>query len=253
MSGAPDPVALVTGGSGGIGAGVVRRLHADGYRVLATFHRHRERAHAMAEQLDPRGDRIVFVPCDLADPAADPADLVTAATGHFGRLDALVHAAATVDDTAFAAATSTQFDQVLRVNLTSAFFLTRAAAATGTLRAAVFTSSISERFTGPDSAAYHASKAGLSMLARVLACQLAPLTRVNAVAPGAIEVERHAQDPGWPREMLAERIPAGRVGMAADVADVIAFLLSAQARYITGRVTYVDGGLSLQLSATTGS
>ncbi|MBG0831559.1 SDR family oxidoreductase [Planomonospora sp. ID67723] len=245
---ATGPVVLVTGGSSGIGAGVVRRLHADGHRILATSHRHPERAQALLTDLDPAGRTLAFTPADLSAPAGTAEDLVERAVARYGRLDALVHCAATVDITPAAELTAARFTDVLTTNVVAAFLLARAAAAHPHLGAVVFVSSVAARFTGPDSAAYEASKAALSMLTRTLAAEYAPRVRINAVAPGAIDVERTLADPAWPRDMLARRIPLGRVGTPADVAAAIAVLLGDDARYLTGQILTVDGGLALSLT-----
>jgi NAD(P)-dependent dehydrogenase (short-subunit alcohol dehydrogenase family) len=246
-TGAHGPVTLVVGGSSGIGAAVVRRLHTDGHSLLATYHQHPERADALAAELDPTRRRLDFVPADLADPGG-PQDLVRQAVARYGRLEAVVHCAAIIDTTGVAELTADRFDQVLHTNVTAAFLLLRAAAAQPTLRAAVIASSIAATFTGPDSAAYEASKAATSMLTRSLAAAYAPRVRVNAVAPGAVETERSLADPGFPRAMLRDRIPLRRLAEPRDIAAVSAFLLGEDAAYLTGQVITVDGGLSLKLT-----
>ncbi|WP_162002494.1 SDR family oxidoreductase [Streptomyces sp. CB01881] len=244
---ATSPVVLVAGGSSGIGAGVVRRLHGDGYRVLATYHRHPERAEALVQALDPDGRRLAFVPSDLADPAG-PGALVDEAVERFGRLDGVVHCAATIDTTPLDELTSEAFERVLRTNVTAAFLLLRAAATRTTMSSAVVISSIAATYTGPDSAAYEASKAALSMLTRSLADHYAPRVRINAIAPGAVETERSLAAEGFPRAMLQRRIPLGRLAEPADIAATAAFLLSPDSAYLTGQAITVDGGLSLKLT-----
>ncbi|MCZ1012154.1 SDR family NAD(P)-dependent oxidoreductase [Streptomyces lydicus] len=238
---------LVVGGSSGTGAAIVRRLHTDGHRILATYYQHPERADALAAGLDPARRRLAFVPADLADPDG-PEDLVRQAVSRYGRLDSVVHCAADIDTTQLAELTAAGFDRVLHTNVTAAFLLLRAAAAQPAMRAAVVISSIAATFTGPDSAAYESSKAATSMLTRSLAAAYAPRVRINAVAPGAVETERSLADPGFPRAMLQGRIPLGRLAEPADVAAVAAFLLGPDAAYLTGQVITVDGGLSLKLT-----
>ncbi|WP_019632468.1 SDR family NAD(P)-dependent oxidoreductase [Actinomadura atramentaria] len=276
------PVALITGGSGDIGAAAIERLLLDGYRIAATYHRNADRAAALQRRLDPNGDRLTFYRLDLVPRnvreaaartdggAADDQDddveaVVAAAVSRFGRLDALVHCAAIIDTTPLWQATAAQIDTVLHAGITAPLLLVRAAASLttqpslvsedpphetrrGSLRSVVVVTSVAERFIGPDSAAYHASKAALAAITRYLACHLAPGIRVNAVAPGAIDSGPNAADPHWPRRMLSARIPAARPGTPADVADAIAYLVSPHAAYVTGHTLYVDGGLSASLT-----
>lgn len=241
------PVTLVTGGSSGIGAAVVRRLYAQGHRVLATYHQHTDRAQALTAALDPEQRCLAFVLADLADPSG-PEHLVCQAVTRFGRLDAVVHCAAVIDTTSIEQATAEDFDAVLHTNVTAAFLLLRAAAAQPALRAAVTISSLAATYTGPDSAAYEASKAALSMLTRSLAAHYAPRIRINAIAPGAVETERSLADPGFPRAMLQQRIPLGRLADPGDIAATTAFLLSEDAAYLTGQILTIDGGLSVKLT-----
>lgn len=241
------PVTLVTGGSSGTGAAVVRRLHTSGHRLLATYHRHPERADALAAELDPQQRRLAFTTGDLTE-SGEPASLIRQAVARYGRLDSVVHCAAVIDTTGLEELTGAGFDAVLHTNTTAAFLLLRAAAEQPTLRAVVVISSIAASFTGPDSAAYEASKAATSMLTRSLAAAYAPRLRLNAIAPGTVETERSLADPDFPRTMLQGRIPLGRLAQPEDVAAVSAFLLSEDAAYLTGQVLTLDGGLSLKLT-----
>ncbi|MFI9311506.1 SDR family NAD(P)-dependent oxidoreductase [Streptomyces triculaminicus] len=241
------PVTLVTGGSSGIGAAVVHRLHTRGHRILATYHRHPERADALTTRLDPHQQRLAFTRADLSDPDGI-VQLVHHTVNRYGRLDAVVHCAAVVDTTPLQALTAEHFDAVLHANVTAPFLLLRAAAAEATLRAVVTVSSIAATFTGPDSAAYEASKAALSMLTRSLAAAYAPRVRITAVAPGAVETERSLADPAFPRAMLRDRIPLARLATPGDIAATVAFLLGPDAAYLTGQTITVDGGLSLKLT-----
>ncbi|MGP4030316.1 SDR family NAD(P)-dependent oxidoreductase [Actinomadura sp. 3N407] len=246
-AGGAGPVTVVVGGSSGIGAAIVRRLHRDGHRILATYYRHRRRADTLSADLDPARQRLAFVPADLTDPAG-PAALLTQAAARFGNPNYVVHCAAVIDTTPLSEMTPARFDEVLHANVTAAFVLLRAAAALPTLRAAVVVSSIAAAFTGPDSAAYEASKAAVSMLTRSLAAAYAPHVRINAVAPGAVETERSLANPDFPRSMLGARIPLGRLATPQDIAGVTAFLLGDDAAYLTGQVITADGGLSVKLT-----
>lgn len=240
-------VALVTGGTGVVGVGIVRKLLAEGYHIVATYHSGARRAEALTQELDPQGRRLLFVPADFADPAAAD-DVVERTVQRFGRLDGVVHSAAIVDNTSINDLTVHDFAAVFAVNVTASFLLARTAARQPTLRAVVLLSSIAAEYTGMGSAAYEASKGAVSTLTRTLAAHYAPRVRVNAIAPGVVESHRTAGDPQFSAQALAKRIPMGELAGANDIGEITRFLLGTESGYLTGQVLTVDGGFSVRLT-----
>ena len=227
-------VALVAGGSGGIGGAVSELLLATGARVVVLDRPGR-----------PAPPGASLRSCDLTDSAAVTA-AVTAVAREEGRLDLLVHCAGIVRDGLLFKMSDEDWRDVIGANLDSAFYLLRAAVPA--LRAAgggsvVLVSSINGERGKAGQANYAASKGGLTALARTAARELGRFgIRVNAVAPGWIETSMTAGLPAELRQRALEESVLGRLGQPEDVARAVLFLCSELSRHVTGQVLRVDGG-----------
>ncbi len=244
-------VAIVTGGSLGIGAGIVHRLAAEGAAVALDFHTHRDAADAIANAITGAGGRALVVQADVSLPA-DTQRLVSATVNAFGRLDILVNNAGIEQPTPFANVTEDQWDRQIAVDLKGPFFATQAAfrqfVAQGGGGCVINISSVHEELPMVGNSVYCAAKGGLRMLARTLANELAANNvRIVNVGPGAIATPINATtlaDPAKTQALLAE-IPLRRIGQPTDIANAVVWLASDQASYITGTTLFVDGGLMI--------
>jgi NAD(P)-dependent dehydrogenase (short-subunit alcohol dehydrogenase family) len=233
---------VVTGASGGIGAGIVRRFAEAGANVVIHYRSDEAGALRLEEEI---GARATAVHADVTDNDAVER-LMQAAADRFGGLDALVNNAALQPHGAFLELAGAEFDRVMQANVGGVFRCSQAAAKRmGRGGAIVNIASISGLEPAFTHSHYCASKAALIMLTRAAALELGPLgLRVNAVAPGLIWAD--GLDKNWP-EGLARwlaHVPLGRVGGTDDVADACLFLASPAARWITGSVLTVDGGVT---------
>lgn len=240
------PVALVTGAARRIGARIARRLHADGANIIVHYRASADEAIALADALNAeRAGSAIAMAADLADVPALEA-LAEAAAAHWGRLDVLVNNASSFYPTPIGQLTEAAFDDLMASNLKGPLFLSQAAAPhlARTRGSIVNLIDIHAERPNPRHSAYGAAKAGLAMVTRALAVELAPNVRVNGVAPGAI-LPPEGPAAGAGADDWAHGIPAGRPGDPDDIARAVAFLVGEQADYVTGQILAVDGGKSL--------
>jgi glucose 1-dehydrogenase len=243
-------VYIVTGAAQGIGEACTRRLLRDGAAV-ALWDVADAAGAALVQALQAEGHRVLYQHCNVADKAQVDAALA-ATLQAFGRLDGLVNNAGIFKAADFLEITEADWDAVLDVNLKGHFLVGQAVARelvrhAGERRGAIVNmSSVNGRLTIPSIASYNASKGAIDQLTRVMALALADRgVRVNAVAPGTIatELARSAVlTSEEARTRILSRTPMKRLGEPAEIADVVAFLLSDASSYVTGEIVVVDGG-----------
>jgi 3-oxoacyl-[acyl-carrier protein] reductase len=240
-----EKVAVVTGGARGIGREIVRELLAMGMTVVAVDLKEDLLAELPAAMGNP-GDKLATAKCDVTDSVAFT-QVIDGVAEKYGRLDVLVNNAGITRDNLLLRMDDKDWELVLKVNLSSAFFGTRAAAK-HMVRAREGVIINMASYSGIEGnrgqANYAASKAGLIGLTKTTAKELASKNiRSNAVAPGFIATEMTDALPQMAKDMALELIPLKRMGKPQDVAKVVSFLASDAASYITGQVVSVDGGL----------
>lgn len=246
--GAARRVALVTGGSRGIGRACAERLARDGFDVGVIYAGNQQAAEGCVRALEGLGARAAAYRCDVADADAVKAT-VAQVTKDLGPVWALVNSAGITRDGLFARMRDEDFDLVLDVNLKGTFNMVRALARNFMRQRGgriVNVSSVVGLHGNAGQANYAASKAGVVGLTKSVAAELAGRgVTANAVAPGFIETDMTEKLPQDARDAYAARIPLGRLGSADEVAGVVAFLVSDAASYVTGEVIRIDGGLCM--------
>ena len=236
--------ALVTGATGGLGQAIARSLHAQGAHVALSGTR-QANLEALAAELGERASPVV---ADLSDKDSVEG-LVPAAEAAIGPLDILVNNAGITRDNLFMRMKDEEWEQVLAVNLTAAFRLSRAAVK-GMMRRRfgriVNIGSVVGSTGNPGQGNYAAAKAGLVGLTKALAAEVASRgITVNCIAPGFITSPMTDALNEKQREGILTRVPAGRLGEGAEVAAACLYLASAEAGYVTGHTLHVNGGMAM--------
>ncbi len=236
--------ALVTGATGGIGAAIAKALHKAGATVAISG----TRAPVLEALKAEMGDRVHVVPCNLSD-AADVEKLVPAAEAAMGGLDILVNNAGITKDGLAMRMKDEDWQQVIDVNLTASFRLTRAAMRPMMKKRwgrIVNITSVVGVTGNPGQVNYVASKAGIIGLTKSLAQELASRNvTVNAVAPGFIATPMTDVLNDKQKEGILTRVPAGRLGSPEDIAAAVLYLASQEASYVTGQTLHVNGGMAM--------
>ncbi|MBA4857478.1 SDR family oxidoreductase [Nocardia farcinica] len=233
------PVAVVTGAGRGIGAAIARRLHRDGYHVVVAD-LDSDSAKRVADEIDGTAAAV-----DITDPAA-AAEL----SASLPRVDALVNNAGIFPPAPIATVSPAEFRKVMDVNVLGTLIMTQALIPQLTAApeaAVVNVASIAAKAVTPGTAAYSPSKAAVVSLTKLCAVELAEFgIRVNAIAPGGVLTEGTANvSADEEREARFNAlVPLGRRARPEDIADTVPFLLGPDARYVTGQILYVDGGLT---------
>lgn len=245
-----DQIALVTGGSRGIGRGIVLALAKEGAKVVFVYHSNTDAATALEREVAAAGGFAKGVKADVADPAT-PETVVSAIIAEHGRLDILVNNAGVIRDKLFVQLEADDWNAVINTNLNSVFAFCKAVSKQMVFKQRkgriVNVSSIAAEHVNKGQANYAASKGAINSFTRVLAAELgARNVLVNAVAPGFIATDMSAAVRNMAGEdNLKKLIPVKRLGAAEDIANVVVFLCGPGSAYITGQVITVDGGLSL--------
>jgi glucose 1-dehydrogenase len=245
-------VAVVTGGSGGIGAAIAIELGKEGANVVIDYHSHPDSAEKVQNQIKSLGGGCIAIQADVSKPV-DLQKLVNGAVQKFGRLDIWVNNAGVETRTSILDTSEADYEKVLQINLKSAFFGTQMAAKQmirqGGGGRIINITSVHEDWPMPGNTAYCLSKGGMRMLTRTAGVELAKhQILVVGVGPGAVATPINLstmKDPAL-LQTLEAAIPLGRMGSPEEIAGVVAFLASPAASYMSATTVFVDGGLMHQ-------
>jgi 3-oxoacyl-[acyl-carrier protein] reductase len=241
-------IAVVTGASRGIGAAIAKRLAADGCFVVVNYNGAKERADAVVADIQAAGGDAVAKQCDVSDFEASSA-FVAEVIKDYGRIDILVNNAGITRDGLLMKMSEADFDAVLDTNLKGTFHMLRHCSRYFLKQRSgrvINISSVSGILGNAGQANYSASKAGVIGLTKSAARELASRQiTVNAIAPGFVGTEMVEAMGENAKKSITDMIPFGRLGEPEEIAELAAFLASDGARYITGQVIAVDGGMSI--------
>src|SRR5262245_1042604 len=243
-----DQVALVTGGSRGIGRAIVKAFAAEGARVAFVYRGSQAAAESLAQEVTAAGGTALALQADVTDAAAAQ-QCAERVEKEWGRLDILVNNAGIIKDDLFVRLEPDAWQSVLATNLGGTYNFCRAVAMTMLRQRGgriINISSVAAQHHNPGQTNYAASKGAVNAFTRALAVELARKNvTVNAVAPGFIETDMSQTVRNLAGDRIKKAIPMRRFGQPEDIAKVVVFLAGPDAAYVTGQVITVDGGLSL--------
>lgn len=243
-------VAVVTGAGRGIGSEIASELAKAGASVVVNYARSEEGANALVRKITEEGLIGIAVKADVSQ-LDDIEQMIAFVKDHFGGIDILVNNAAVDPTEDFFHVTESFWETVVHTNFKGTFFCSQVCAKAMKERGKgriVNISSVHGQATMPDYAVYASTKGAINALTRQLAIDLAPYgITVNAVAPGATEVEKFVGQDWYDPVKIGSYIPLGRIGKPSDVAPLVRFLASNEADFITGQVITIDGGTTTKL------
>jgi 3-oxoacyl-[acyl-carrier protein] reductase len=244
MSKLAGKVAVVTGASQGIGAGIAKALAAEGAAVVVNYLKNKQAAASVVEAITQAGGKAIAFGADVADAEG----IIDVAIKNFGRLDIVVNNSGTSESTPLGSITEESFDKIFKVNVLGVLLTTQAASKHLKEGGSVINigSSITS-MTPPTMAVYAGSKAAVESITKVLSKELGPKRiRVNCVMPGTTDTEMFRSHVGGNVEQLqgiVSMTPLGRIGQPSDIASVVTFLASEDAGWVTGAMILTSGGL----------
>lgn len=240
-------VALVTGASRGIGAAIAKRLATDGFRVVVNYAGSTDKAEAVVREIKEAGGEALAIQANVAEADAVK-QMIKQTIDTFGQLDCVVNNAGITRDGLLMRMKEADFDAVIDTNLKGAFLVTQAATRPllKTNGRIINIASVVGISGNPGQANYVAAKAGLIGLTKSVARELASKgVTVNAICPGFIETDMTDELTEEQRNLSLGQIPLKRFGQTDDIASLVSFIASDEARYITGQTLAVDGGMTM--------
>ncbi|KNH36384.1 3-oxoacyl-ACP reductase [Exiguobacterium sp. Leaf187] len=240
-------VALVTGASRGIGAAIAKRLATDGFRVVVNYAGSTDKAEAVVREIKEAGGEALAIQANVAEADAVK-QMIKQTIDTFGQLDCVVNNAGITRDGLLMRMKEADFDAVIDTNLKGAFLVTQAATRPllKTSGRIINIASVVGISGNPGQANYVAAKAGLIGLTKSVARELASKgVTVNAICPGFIETDMTDELTEEQRNLSLGQIPLKRFGQTDDIASLVSFIASDEARYITGQTLAVDGGMTM--------